>query len=58
MSGGDEVTLVLDGHEVTISSPGKVFFAERGETKLDLVEFYGAVRDPPMAARSGSRTAP
>ena len=53
MSGGGEVTLVLDGHEVTISSPGKVFFAERGETKLDLVEFYGAVRDPLLAAMGG-----
>ena len=48
-----EVTLVLDGHEVTISSPGKVFFSERGETKLDLVEFYQAVRDPLLAAMGG-----
>jgi DNA ligase D len=47
---GDEVTRTLDGHEVTISSPGKVFFSERGETKLDLVEFYEAVRDPLLAA--------
>ena len=51
MSG--DVTLVLDGREVTISSPGKVFFAERGETKLDLVEFYEAVRDPLLAAMGG-----
>jgi DNA ligase D len=53
VSGDADVTLVLDGHEVTISSPGKVFFAERGETKLDLVEFYGAVRDPLLAAMGG-----
>ena len=53
MSGDGDVTLVLDGHEVTVSSPGKVFFAERGETKLDLVEFYRAVRDPLLAAMGG-----
>lgn len=51
--GDDEVTLVLDGREVTISSPTKVFFAERGETKLDLVEFYDAVRGPLLAAMGG-----
>jgi DNA ligase D len=49
----DGVTLELDGHEVTISSPDKVFFAERGETKLDLVEFYRAVREPILAAMGG-----
>ena len=50
---GDDVTLELDGHEVTISNPDKVFFAERGETKRDLVEFYAAVRDPLMTAMGG-----
>ena len=54
MTAGDgEVTLELDGHEVVISSPGKVFFSERGETKRDLVEFYRAVRDPLLAAMGG-----
>jgi DNA ligase D len=48
-----EVTLELDGHDVTVSSPDKVFFAERGETKLDLVEFYDAVRVPLLAAMGG-----
>ena len=48
-----EITLTLDGREVTITSPDKVFFDERGETKLDLVEFYEAVRDPLMAAMGG-----
>ena len=51
--GGGEVSLVLDGHEVTISSPDKVFFPERGETKLDLVRFYEALRDPLLAAMGG-----
>ena len=51
--------LQLDGHEVTISNPGKVFFADAGVTKLDLVRYYvdvaeGAllgVRDRPMALK-------
>jgi DNA ligase D len=47
------VTRVLDGHEVTITSPDKVFFSERGETKLGLVDFYTAVRDPILAAMGG-----
>jgi DNA ligase D-like protein (predicted polymerase) len=38
-------TLALDGHEVTISNPGKIFFADAGITKLDLVNYYLAVRD-------------
>jgi DNA ligase D len=49
----DEITLELDGRDVVISSPHKVFFSERGETKLDLVEFYAAVRDPLLAAMGG-----
>src|SRR5688572_4666074 len=51
--------LTLDGHEVTISNPGKVFFADAGITKLDLVDYYLAVadgallgvRDRPMALK-------
>ncbi|MDQ6810440.1 MAG: non-homologous end-joining DNA ligase, partial [Actinomycetota bacterium] len=33
---------VLDvcGHELRVSSPGKVFFPERGLTKMDLVNYY------------------
>jgi DNA ligase D-like protein (predicted polymerase) len=37
--------LTIDGHEVTISNPGKVFFPATGHTKLDLVRFYLAVAD-------------
>jgi DNA primase len=33
-----------------VSSPDKVFFAERGETKLDLVRYYEAVSGPILAA--------
>src|SRR5690606_2949142 len=53
VAGRDAVVLELDGREVTISSPDKVFFSERGETKLDLVEFYAAIREPLLAAMGG-----
>jgi len=49
----EEAVLELDGREVRITSPGKVFFPERGETKLDLVHYYQAVRDPLMAVMGG-----
>ncbi len=35
--------LEIDGREVRITNPDKVFFPERGETKLDLVRYYVAV---------------
>jgi DNA ligase D len=41
-----DVTLDVDGTEVTITNPDKVFFTERGETKLDLVRYYQAVAEP------------
>jgi DNA ligase D-like protein (predicted polymerase) len=52
-------TLDLDGHEVKISNPGKLFFTDAGITKLDLVEYYLAVgegallgvHDRPMALK-------
>ncbi len=47
------MTLELAGHEVDVSSPAKVFFTERGDTKLDLVEFYLAVEAPLLAAMGG-----
>lgn len=37
------LTIDVDGHEVTVSNPTKVFFSARGETKLDLVRYYLAV---------------
>ena len=39
----DSVTRQVDGREVKISNPEKVFFAERGITKLGLVDYYLAV---------------
>jgi bifunctional non-homologous end joining protein LigD len=37
--------LTIDGHEVSISNPEKVFFPATGHTKLDLVRYYLAVAD-------------
>ena len=50
----DEAEIVeLGGHEVRVTSPGKVLFAERGETKLDLVRYYVAVGDPLLRTMGG-----
>ena len=49
-----ERTLVpAAGREVEVSSPDKVFFSERGETKLDLIRYYLAVDAQIMAALGG-----
>ncbi|WP_026454504.1 DNA polymerase domain-containing protein [Saccharomonospora iraqiensis] len=49
----DPVLLDVDGTEVPISSPDKVFFGERGETKLDLVHYYRAVSGPLLTTLGG-----
>ena len=36
----DVAVLEIEGREVRITHPEKVFFSERGETKLDLVNYY------------------
>jgi DNA ligase D-like protein (predicted polymerase) len=48
-----DLTLDLDGTEVTVSNPDKVFFNERGETKLDLVRYYQAVAEPLLNTMRG-----
>lgn len=45
---GEPVTIDVDGRSVEISSPDKVMFPERGETKLDLARYYVAVGEPLM----------
>ena len=50
---GDGVVMEAAGREVVITSPDKVFFAERGETKLDLARFYAAVEEPLLSAIGG-----
>jgi DNA ligase D len=49
----DEVLLELDGREVRLSSPGKVLFGERGETKRDLVDYYLRVSEPLLRTMGG-----
>ena len=44
------------GREVRVTSPHKVFFPQRGETKLDLVRYYLAVEGPIMQAMGGRPT--
>ena len=37
--------LELDGHEVTVTNPEKIYFPQAGVTKLELVQYYLAVAD-------------
>jgi bifunctional non-homologous end joining protein LigD len=39
-SRGERELIEVCGREVAVSNPGKVFFPERGVTKLDLVNYY------------------
>ena len=47
------MVLELDGHEVKVSHPEKVFFPATGHTKLDLVEYYRSVETPLLRAMRG-----
>ncbi|KQS66030.1 non-homologous end-joining DNA ligase [Modestobacter sp. Leaf380] len=40
---GDAVEIEVDGLDVRLSSPDRVYFPARGETKRDLLEYYLAV---------------
>jgi bifunctional non-homologous end joining protein LigD len=59
MPRGESATLEIDGQQVTVSNPAKLFFPEAAVTKLDLVNYYLAVaegairgvRDRPMALK-------
>ena len=52
----DEELLDVAGRTVAVTSPDKVFFAEHGETKLDLVRYYLAVAVPFLRASGGRPT--
>jgi len=49
----EPVVLELAGHPFEVTNPNKVFFTQRGDTKLDLVNFYRQVEGPIMAAMGG-----
>ena len=53
MPSADVHLLEIAGQEVPITSPGKVLFPERGETKLDLIEYYASVADPVLRTMGG-----
>ncbi len=52
----EALTLKVAGKDVRITSPDKIFFSRRAETKLDLVEYYLTVGDALMAAVGGRPT--
>ena len=49
----EKLVLSIDGRDVSISHPDKLLFADRGETKLDLIRYYEAVREPLLATLGG-----
>ncbi len=53
MARSEEITVDAGGREVRITSPQKVFFDARGDTKLDLVHYYLAVGEPFLAVAEG-----
>ena len=52
----EEHVLEVAGRELVVTNPDKVFFAERGETKVDLVQYYLAVAEPLMRTAAGRPT--
>jgi len=52
----DEQTLEVAGRPITLTSPDKVFFPERGGTKLDLLRYYLAVAKPFLRTSGGRPT--
>jgi len=52
----EEILVEASGREVRITSPDKVFFTTRGETKLDLVRYYQSLEEPVLAALGGRPT--
>jgi DNA ligase D len=48
--GTDGHVLDVAGRALTVTSPDKILFSERGETKLDLVRYYLAVAEPFLRA--------
>ncbi|HEV3375998.1 MAG TPA: non-homologous end-joining DNA ligase [Thermoleophilaceae bacterium] len=53
MASDDAEVLEVDGQEVRLSSPDKVLFSERGDTKRDLVDYYLRVGEPLLRTMGG-----
>jgi len=52
----DRIEIELAGKTLSVSNPDKVFFKKRGETKLDLIEYYRSVEGPILLAMGGRPT--
>jgi len=52
----NEHVLEIEGHELHVTHPDKVFFSEHGETKLDLVNHYLRFAEPLMRTMGGRPT--
>jgi len=52
----EETFLDVAGQRVRVSSPDKVFFSKRGETKMDTIEHYLRLEEPVMRALGGRPT--
>src|SRR5215470_1220408 len=50
MAGSTAIELEVAGRTVRVSNPDKIYFPERGFTKLDVVQYYLAVGDGIMRA--------
>lgn len=50
MAASDGVEVEVAGRSLVVTHPERVFFSERGETKLDLVRYYIALADPVLRA--------
>jgi DNA ligase D len=53
MARSEKIDLEIAGRTVSVSNPNKVFFPTRGETKLDLVQYYLAVGGPLLRVVGG-----
>src|SRR5687768_16776183 len=51
--GGKPELIVVEGHEISITNPGKVLFPEPQYTKLDLVRYYLAVAEGALRGAGG-----
>src|ERR1700687_1429101 len=47
------LVLEIEGRDVTITNPDKIFFPKTGHTKLDLVNYYLAVADGAIRGVAG-----
>src|SRR6476659_5576023 len=53
MSPKSVTEIEVDGHVLPITNPGKTYFPTRGETKMDLVDYYLSIEEPLLAAMGG-----